>query len=82
MFSGSRRETNFRTGDEYYVADEARVTVAIAHKFSHTAVISLDQKDADNEHIWIPNTALFPEVEELEVTLIISLAAVSEWESP
>ena len=73
VFSGSSFDTNFRTGEDFYIPDEARLAISLTHNFNNSAVIACDQKDAANEHIWIPNQTRLPDSDSIDVTIIVSL---------
>lgn len=73
VFTGSDWTSDMRTGEEYFIADGARVLIALAHKFSGQAVISSAHAEAHREDIWMPNVRAIPkEIEGLEVTLTIA----------
>ena len=42
VFAGSDYTTDFRSGLEHYIPDLTRVVIALAWKFSDTAVIACD----------------------------------------
>lgn len=80
VFSGSDYTTDFNSGKEFYIPDASHVAIALAHKFSDSAVISCDHPDAANENIWIPATPIFPKVEELNITLTICMVPIPRFE--
>jgi hypothetical protein len=82
VFSGSRWATRFRTGDEFYVPDAARVAIALCYKFSDQAVISAANPNCANELIWMPHSELLPDTEEIDVTLTIALSPIKSMERP
>ncbi|HGY91273.1 MAG TPA: hypothetical protein ENK43_08890 [Planctomycetes bacterium] len=61
VFSGSSFESNFRTGEEYYVPDESRVVIALTWNFTYQSVIACDHEDAGNEFLWAVNRDKLPE---------------------
>ncbi len=61
VFSGSTFESNFRTGEEFYVPDESRVVIALTWNFTYQCVISCDHQDAGDEFLWVANHEKLPE---------------------
>ncbi|MEE9392298.1 MAG: YdjY domain-containing protein [Planctomycetota bacterium] len=60
VFSGSRYDSDLRTGDEYFLADVNRCVIGIVHKFSNVAVITSAHKNAGDERAWFPNASTMP----------------------
>jgi hypothetical protein len=72
VFVGSRFASDFRTGEEYYAADAARIALSLVHKFAHVAVIASAHSDAGNEQIWVPNPRTLPEDLDVEIRITIA----------
>ena len=82
VFSGSKWASEFRTGNEFYVPDAARVAIALCFKFCDQAVISAANPLCANEMIWMPNSELLPDADEIDVTLTIALQPIPTMERP
>ncbi len=61
VFSGSTFESNFRTGEEFYVPDESRVVIALTWNFTYQTVISCDHEGAGDEFLWSADRDKLPE---------------------
>ena len=72
VFSGSQFVTDFKSGEEYYVADSVRVAIALAYKYSESAVICCVHEKADNESIWLPTEDLLPKDLTTEIEIYVS----------
>lgn len=80
LFTGSQWDTAFRSGEEYYVADEARVLIALTYNFSATAVMACEHEDAGDESTWRLHPEIRPDSREVPLTITIAPEPIAEFE--
>lgn len=82
VFAGSEFVMDFRTGRECYIPDDARVVIGLTLNFSETSVIACSQDEIGNEQVWAPNSEIFPDRPDAEVTLTIAKEPIADYEGP
>ena len=76
VFAGSDFDTNFRTGEDFYIPDESRVLIALTWNFSNIAVIACDHAEANNEYVWMPRTEALPTETDIDLELIVAVKPI------